>query len=182
MARRCSTIVAAAALSGSLLACAPSPTVREVSNKEVVLRFTDAVNSRDLEALDELITENFVRQSQATPDVQVENREQFKEYLRQNAETFPDEKIEIEQLVAEGDLVAFRGTYKGTQAGQMGPFPPSGEEMELEIAGMFRLEAGKLAELWITWDNLAALAQLGHFPPKPEMDSDSIAAQEREDG
>ncbi len=26
-------------------------------------------------------------------------------------------------------------------------------------------EAGKIAELWVTWDNLAGLAQLGLIPP-----------------
>ncbi len=182
MAHRYSIIVVTAALSGSLLTCAPSPTVREVANKEVVLRFADASNNRDFEALDELITENFVRHSQATPDVQVESREEFKEFLRQDAEIFPDSKVELEQLVAEGDLVAFLGTYKGTQTGRMGAFPASGKELELEIAGMFRLEEGKLAELWVSWDNLAALTQLGHFPPNPEIDSDSIDEEEGEDG
>jgi len=47
----------------------------------------------------------------------------------------------------------------------MGPFPPTGKRLESQIAGMFRLEAGSIAELWVTWDNLSGLAQLGLFPP-----------------
>jgi len=39
--------------------------------------------------------------------------------------------------------------------------------VQLDVSGVFRLRDGKLAELWVTWDNLAALAQLGHFPPPP---------------
>jgi hypothetical protein len=34
---------------------------------------------------------------------------------------------------------------------------------------MFRIEAGNIAELWVTWDNLAGLVQLGLFPP-PESE------------
>jgi hypothetical protein len=30
---------------------------------------------------------------------------------------------------------------------------------------VIRLAGGKMAELWITWDNLAILTQLGHLPP-----------------
>jgi len=68
-------------------------------------------------------------------------------------------------LVAEGDRVAFWGTFTGTQEGPMGPFPATGRRLESEIGGMFRIETGKLAELWVTWDNLSGLAQLGLFPP-----------------
>ena len=46
----------------------------------------------------------------------------------------------------------------------MGPFPPSGKRLSLDFAALFRIESGKIVELWVTWDNLAALSQLGHFP------------------
>jgi predicted ester cyclase len=65
--------------------------------------------------------------------------------------------------------VAFWGTFSGTQEGQMGPFPPTGRRLVSEIGGMFRIEAGNIAELWVTWDNLAGLVQLGLFPP-PESE------------
>jgi predicted ester cyclase len=37
--------------------------------------------------------------------------------------------------------------------------------MELKIIGIQRFEGGKIVETWVSWDNLASLAQLGHFPP-----------------
>lgn len=46
----------------------------------------------------------------------------------------------------------------------MGPFPATHRRMELEVIGIFRISRGKLAELWVTWDNLAALGQLGLMP------------------
>ena len=59
-------------------------------------------------------------------------------------------------------------TFTGTQTGTMGPFPATGKTMENKTMGIFRLENGKIAELWIEWDNLAMLSQLGHFqPPRP---------------
>jgi len=52
----------------------------------------------------------------------------------------------------------------GTQKGPMGPFPASHKRMELPFIGILRLEQGKVAEIWVEWDNLNALTQLGHFP------------------
>ena len=47
------------------------------------------------------------------------------------------------------------------------PIPPSENDTELDISGVVRIADGKIAELWITWDNLAVLTQLGHWPPPP---------------
>jgi len=101
--------------------------------------------------------------------VTVNSLEDLKAYLKQDAATFPDSRITIEMLVAEGDLVAFYCTYTGTQMGQMGPFPPSDRKTTLEFAGIHRVENGKLIETWLTWDNLTALTQLGHFPPTEQQ-------------
>jgi predicted ester cyclase len=46
----------------------------------------------------------------------------------------------------------------------MGPLPPSGRKARFDYAGVFRIETGRIAELWITWDNMTVLSQLGHPP------------------
>lgn len=66
--------------------------------------------------------------------------------------------------MAEGDLVAVWATYEGTQKGPMGPFPASGRRMQLDFGAFLRLEKGKIAEMWVTWDNAAAHVQPGHLP------------------
>jgi steroid delta-isomerase-like uncharacterized protein len=135
-------------------------------NKSLLNRFGEALNTRNFDAVRELLTPDFVRHCQATPDVVVKNREQFIEYLKTDDSTFPDSVQTAKLVVAEGDLVAFWLKYEGTQKGQMGSFPPSNKRMQLDVAGVFRVRDGKFAEMWITWDNLSSLAQLGHFPPK----------------
>jgi len=155
----------AAAISVILaVGCSEQTSVQE-RNIALVRSFGEASNSRNYDAIREMLTPEFVRHCQATPDVVVQNREQFIEYLKADASVFPDSRQTLQRIVAEGDLVAFWLTYDATQEGQMGPFPPSHKKMQLEVGGIFRVQAGKLAELWVTWDNLAALAQLGHFPP-----------------
>ena len=137
-------------------------------NKELIRRFGEAMNSRRLDILDEIVAPNFVRHCQATPEVDVRSLQGFKEFLRHDFAAFPDSVQTARHVVAESDFVAVWATYEGTQKGPMGPFPASGKRMVLDFAAFLRLENAKIAEMWVTWDNLAALAQLGHLPPAPD--------------
>ena len=69
----------------------------------------------------------------------------------------------IKLLIAEGNLVAVWTTYEGTQQGPMGPFPPSGRKVEFDFGAVFRIEGGKIAQWWVTWDNMTILRTLGHL-------------------
>ncbi|MDU8886228.1 ester cyclase [Yeosuana sp. MJ-SS3] len=137
-------------------------------NKEIVTKAFEVVGNGDYDKFDLYIAKNYVRHSQATPDLVVNSLDDFKAFIRQDRQVIPDQHLEIKKLVAEGDLVAFYAVYKGTQTGQMGPFPPSNKFAELDFSGVHRMENGKIVETWITWDNLTILKQLGHFPPAQE--------------
>lgn len=132
-------------------------------NKRLVRRFIDALNERELAALDDIVATDFVRRCQATPDVEVRSLADFRRFVEQDMAVFPDSRVTVETLVAEGDLVAFFAQYQGTQEGAMGRFPPSGKRTTVDFAGMFRIEDGRIAELRLTWDNLSILMQLGHL-------------------
>lgn len=162
-------LLAATAALLFIIGCSSLVTQQAKKNKQLFIQGIEAVNNRDWDALDSSIAPNYVRHCQATPDVKVNSLDAFKRYLRQDAVTFPDTRILIKYLVAEGDLVAFYCTYEGTQQGLMGPFPAFNKKMTLDFSGVHRIENGKLVETWLTWDNLAALTQLGHFPPTEQQ-------------
>jgi predicted ester cyclase len=127
-------------------------------------RFEEALNARRLDELDAIIAPDFTRHCQATPDLDIRSLEQFKDFLRADAAAFPDNVQTFHQVVVEGDRVGYLATYEGTQTGPLGPFPPSGKRASFDFAGIARMENGKIAEWWITWDNLTILGQLGHLP------------------
>ena len=136
------------------------------ANKELVRRFAEISNNRQFDRLADILQSDFARHCQSTPGVKVTSLEEFKAFLNQDASTFPDSRVHLDVLVAEGDLVSFWGRYTGTQKGDMGPFPATGRSVEIDVSGVFRITEGKIAELWIVWDNLAVLAQLGFMPPQ----------------
>jgi steroid delta-isomerase-like uncharacterized protein len=137
------------------------------ANKNLIHRFTEATNAQDWEAFDELLTKDFRRHCQATPDVQINSVEDFVKLQESFVSSMPDQKITTKMLIAEGDKVAAYAVYSGTLTGPMGDFPATGKSTALNFITIFRIEEGRIAEIWVEWDNIAMLTQLGLFPPPP---------------
>jgi len=137
----------------------------EQQNVEVVQAMVAAINERNLDALDRLVAPDVVRHSGATPGVVVTNISEFRTFLENDFATIPDSVQDIDLIFGGGEYVALRARYTGTQEGPMGPFPASNKKLEIPFNGILRLENNKIAEIWVEWDNLNALTQLGHFPP-----------------
>ena len=137
----------------------------ESDNVQIVSAMIEAINSRNLGALDALVSPNVVRHSAAAPGVVVTSLSEFRAFLEADIATIPDSVQEIDIIFSSGEFVAIRARLIGTQSGPMGPFPASGNKLQLPFMGILRIENGKIAEMWVEWDNLSALTQLGHFPP-----------------
>ena len=152
-----------------VVACADG----EPENVRIVTAMIEAVNDRDLDGLDDIVAQDVVRHSAATPEIVVTNIDEFREFLAADISTMPDSVQEIDIIFASGEYVAIRARLIGTQTGPMGPFPASGNQMELPFMGILRIEDSKVAEIWVEWDNLSALAQLGHFPPAENKEDQS---------
>ena len=132
-------------------------------NKAVIAAFVEAINAQDWQRLTELVRPDFVRHSHAGGTPGVRSRDDLVRFLRGEFETFPDAREGIADMVAEGDRVAVRHAFRGTQSGQMGQHPPSGRVMAAEYLAIYRLADGLIAEAWAEWDNLSGLTQLGHY-------------------
>jgi ketosteroid isomerase-like protein len=139
---------------------------RAEQNKTTVRQMLARLSAGDIAGFTGCLAPNYVRHCQAMPPDMRELRgpEAMKQWLLSNQATFPDYREVIEELVAEGDFVAWRSRGSGTQQGALGPFPATNCRMEIAIIGMHRFAGGLVAETWTSWDNLAALQQLGLLP------------------
>jgi steroid delta-isomerase-like uncharacterized protein len=149
------------------LGCSEMPCPELEANKEVVNRFGQLLNAADWDGLTEIVADDFVRHSDATPGPAITSRDAFIKLQESYLVSMPDQHVAMERMVAEGDYVAVLATYSGTQTGPMGDFPPTGKSIAVHFISLFRIEDGMIAELWVEWDNLAILEQLGLFPPPP---------------
>lgn len=137
----------------------------EAGNIAAVRGMIETINQRDLDGLSEYVADDVVRHSTATPGVVVTNLDEFRTFLVNDIATMPDSVQYIDIIFGSGDYVAVKARLIATQTGQMGPFPPSGKKVELVFMGILRVEDGKVAEIWVEWDNLGALMQMGHITP-----------------
>ena len=74
---------------------------------------------------------------------------------------FPDLVVNVDLMVAEGDLVAVRWTARGTNTGTGNGIPATGRKVEVSGTAIFRFEDGEIAEEWTSANTLGLLKQLG---------------------
>jgi steroid delta-isomerase-like uncharacterized protein len=77
---------------------------------------------------------------------------------------FPDLRVSVDDLVAEGDKVVHRFTLRGTHAGPFLGIPPTGRAVTAAGIAIDRLAGGKVVESWVSLDALNLLRQLGASP------------------
>jgi predicted ester cyclase len=74
---------------------------------------------------------------------------------------FPDLHLSVEDVITEGDRVAFRGVVRGTHQGAFLGIPPTGKQATIFAFDVVRIEHGKLIEHWGGPDLFTLLLQLG---------------------
>jgi predicted ester cyclase len=81
---------------------------------------------------------------------------------------FSDYHGEIQDIVAEGNMLVARVQWTGTQDGSFLGKPPTGNKLRFSTADFFRIENGKFAEHWDVVDSLPRAIALGLVPaPAP---------------
>jgi predicted ester cyclase len=143
----------------------------EEQNKALVKRIHAEVSKGNLEIFDEVLSPDYVRHCQAMPPElqEIHGTEVFKAFVADFVNAVSNCEDKIEFIIADSNMVAYVTTTTGIQTGPMGDLPAGGKEFLLKNIVIQRIEDGKIAETWISWDNVAMLTQLGFYPP-PEAD------------
>jgi steroid delta-isomerase-like uncharacterized protein len=129
-------------------------------NKKLYLRLADEVlTNKNLAVADELIASDF--REHVGGEARRVGVEGFKAArLRRNA-AFPDWKVTVDDIIAEGDKVVARATGEGTHLGEYMGIPPTGRRIKVSWIAIYRIADGRLAEHWQHIDELGLRQQLG---------------------
>jgi ketosteroid isomerase-like protein len=131
-------------------------------NKELIRQFDEAVATGDVDALDELCTQDMVNHALA-PD-RPKGLEGTREFLRTGMPQFQADGWTDSVIVAEGDYVVQFGVRAGTwRGGSFLGFDVSPGPYSRNVAFCYRIQDGKIAERWAMRDDLTMLRQLGAF-------------------
>ena len=133
----------------------------EDRNRRVVRRhYDEAWNARDLGSIDETHAADCVHHDPSNPEP-IRGLAAIRARLAEVQEAFPDLRMELHDLIAEGDRVVVRWTFTGTHRGTFGGIPATGRPVRVDGIIVHRLRDGRLVEDFLVRDSLAMLRQLG---------------------
>jgi len=131
----------------------------------VVRRLLDEGFSRgNLDVCDELVAGHVEEHQSFGPD-HPDGPEGVKAVIRSLRRACSDFRIEIEDLVVDGDMVWCRNVGTGTNDGPFMGNPPTGRPLRVDVFDVVRVRDGKIVEHWGVPDRLGAMMQLGHIRP-----------------
>ncbi|MFT4923667.1 MAG: steroid delta-isomerase-like uncharacterized protein [Haloarculaceae archaeon] len=132
-------------------------------HKGLVRRYLNAFNERDRETMTELLADDVVEHGVHD---ELHGPDEIQQFLHAHFETFPDYSGRSETVVAEDDVVTVRYTAEGTHTEEYQDVSATGHTVEWTGMAMYRIEDGKIQEIWIEEDRLGLLQQLeGVDPP-----------------
>jgi steroid delta-isomerase-like uncharacterized protein len=131
-------------------------------NKALFQQLIRLQESGDLNTVDQVIAPNWVNHDPSLPPLQ--GYEGFRQLTMAFRSAFPDMRIEIEDILAEGDKVAARLRLRGTNSGSFQGMPPTGKVVDATGTGIFRVVDGRVTDNWVNFDMLGLLQQLGIVP------------------
>lgn len=127
-------------------------------NKSIALRYIEEMhNKRNPDVADELFSDECkIHLGQATFD-----SENYKNMILRHSDTFPDITTTVDDLIAEGDKVVVRWTSRFTHQDKFMGVDPTYKQIKVSGMSIYRINQGKIAEIWISWDRLSLMQQVG---------------------
>ena len=152
---------------GSVFASAAQSSVRPAesrSNRDILVRaHYEIFEKGNLDFVDEVFAENYVVHGVTGDRV---GREQVKETAASIRESFPDLRVELKSVVAEGDLVAWQRDSHGTHTKQHAGVAPSGQFVSWQTFVISRFENGRIVEESGATNVASALMAAHHRGPQ----------------
>jgi predicted ester cyclase len=137
-------------------------------NKALFRRFVEQVaNQGDLSVVDELLIPTFV-EHEVLPPGTPSGRDGVKHFFQTWRRGFPDGRVTLDLVIAEGDLVTAYETWTGIHAGEFMGIPASGKSVKFQAVDIIRVVDGEFVEHWGISDTMSLMQQLGVIPP-PEQ-------------
>src|SRR5215207_1061023 len=133
-------------------------------SKALVRRQEEELFGRgNLDVADEIYAPDYVGHDPSNPE-DVRGLQAAKRAAADYRRAFPDLRVTVEDLIAEGDKVAARLRVRGTHLGDLNGIAPTGRRVDFTGIVMSRVEGGRIAEDWANFDDLGMMRQLGVIP------------------
>ena len=161
-------LLLSAAVAASQLPPTPAcPATTQVENTAVARAWhEDVINRRNPDALKQILAPAVVLHAAGYPKTL--DAAGIASMMGEFLSAFPDLVYTFDQFIAADDFVVERYTATGTQQGQLGDIPASGRVATWTGINIFRIECGRIAEVWAQVDAVSRTRQLTGPGPMQE--------------
>jgi len=122
--------------------------------------FEEVWNKQRESAIEEMFPADGEALGLPEPDSVIRGPEEFKKYHQTLIGTFPDIRLHLDDMVAEGNTVAVRWTATMTHLGDKLGYAPTGKKLSLNGSSFLICQGGKIVRAWNQMDFARLLAQL----------------------
>ena len=129
-------------------------------NKIIVRRFFELLE-RNQAIPEEMLGPGFIYHVAGSPPKDLEATRQR---MRAFGSAFSNSRHVEEDMVAEGDRVAFRTRLEMTHTGEFMGVEANSEQVAVVEMGVMRIANGKIAEMWGLLDLMGLMRQIGALP------------------
>ena len=133
-------------------------------NRALVDRYyEDLWNAGNVAAADEILSSTFTFYPPDAPEG-LRGRATYKAYVELHRSTFPDLRITVMDVLAEGDRIAVQWAMQGTHHGAFGSVMPTGAGVIVRGMDLVHIAGGRIAALHSFFDLLTVVHQLRAHP------------------
>jgi steroid delta-isomerase-like uncharacterized protein len=121
-------------------------------NAKVLVRefFEEAWGKGNMAAVDKFVAADYVEHPR--PPTLPPGTDGMKQLIGAYRTAFPDLTMTLDDIFAEGEMVAFRWSVSGTHLGDWLGVPPTGNHVAATGITLFRVSSGKVVEGWTNMD------------------------------
>ena len=134
---------------------------QEEQNKQVVRQVFEFYNQQEIEKVEKLFSPKHVFHFPGAPPMDWNSHKPFIIGL---SKAFSDLHFKVEDILAEGDKVAYRLTVTGTHKGEFQGIPPTNKKVSFTSTGISNIVDGKAAEDWVDADTMGLMQQIRAIP------------------
>jgi steroid delta-isomerase-like uncharacterized protein len=137
-----------------------------MGHAETMQALYERINAGDIDGFGALLSDDFVEHEEV-PGLEP-TREGVKAFFHMYRAAFPDLRMEVEDVIVDGDKAVARVRASGTNDGDFMGMPATGRRVDVQLIDIMRLgDDGLVHEHWGVFDAMKMMQQLGAIPEGP---------------
>jgi len=135
-------------------------------NKAIVRKAVEEIwQKHNLSVLEQVYDKRYVYHGAPSTKTELRGPEGYRQMVEMELKAFPDASISADEIVAEGETVVMRWTFRGTHKGDYNGVAPTGRQNANPGVSIFHFASGKIMDEWAMWDERRSYQLLGVAAP-----------------